>query len=388
VPLINVLFLHAGEDWVRGSENALLTLFRGLDSKKIIPFLYSSNRALVQTAMADAVKAEIHPMPEIMMDGGHFRFQVVLWALTLRRLLSLIKKENIQLVYCNGGSTCQVGYYAAKLSGIPVVCHIHSPYDRRHILLYRFHLSSKAIFVSKAIEDIIRGKQQFKSQSEVVYNGVDTTRFQPAAVRDTKWRKLFSLPGDSVVFGQLSSLIRRKGIDILLRAFQIVNLRHPETRLVLVGDGPHRSDFVDLARELGVTDNVIWAGHQADPLPFYQHIFDVNILASRRDAFPLSILEAAACGLPNLGANVDGIPEAIVDYENGLLFDCESHEMLATKMVQMMKRPELRLKMGKAARQMVLERFSMDKYCQAINGIIQEQIQRFPITMSGRGYAY
>ncbi len=386
--MINVLFLHAGEDWVRGSENALLTLFRGLDRKKIIPFLYSSNQALVQTAMAEQVKAEIHPMPEIMIDGGHFRFQVVLWALTLRRLLSLIKKENIQLVYCNGGSTCQVGYYAAKLSGIPVVCHIHSPYDRRHILLYRFHLSSKAIFVSKAIEDIIRGKQQFKSQSEVVYNGVDTARFQPAAVRDTKWRKLFSLPGDSVVFGQMSSLIRRKGIDILLRAFQIVNLRHPQTRLVLVGDGPHRSDFVDLACQLGVTDNVIWAGHQADPLPFYQHIFDVNILASRRDAFPLSILEAAACGLPNLGANVDGIPEAILDYESGLLFDCESHEMLATKMVQMIERPELRLKMGKAARQMILERFSMDKYCQAINGIIREQIQRFPITMSRGDYAY
>jgi glycosyltransferase involved in cell wall biosynthesis len=388
VPLINVLFLHAGEDWVRGSENALLTLFRGLDRKKILPFLYSSNRALVQTAMAEQVKAEIHPMPEIMIDGGHFQFQVVLWALTLRRLLSLIKKENVQLVYCNGGSTCQVGYYAAKLSGIPVVCHIHSPYDRRHILLYRFHLSSKAIFVSKAIEDIIRGKQQFKAPSEVVYNGVDTARFQPAAVRDTKWRKLFSLPGDSVVFGQLSSLIRRKGIDILLRAFQIVNLRHPKTRLVLVGDGPHRSDFVDLACELGVTENVIWAGHQADPLPFYQHIFDVNILASRRDAFPLSILEAAACGLPNLGANVDGIPEAILDYESGLLFDCESHEMLATKMVQMIERPELRLKMGKAARQMALERFSMDKYCKAINGIIQEQIQGFPITLSGRGYAY
>jgi len=92
--------------------------------------------------------------------------------------------------------------------------------------------------------------------------------------------------------------------------------------------------------------------------------------------------------LPNLGANVDGIPEAILDYESGLLFDCESHEMLATKMVQMIERPELRLKMGKAARQMILERFSMDKYCQAINGIIREQIQRFPITMSRGDYAY
>jgi glycosyltransferase involved in cell wall biosynthesis len=385
---VNVLFLHAGGNWMRGSENALLTLLRGINRGKIVPLLLTSNEELAALASDEGIETAIHAMPEIMMEDGQLRLPFGLWIHTMRRILSFIKQRDIQLLYSNGGSTCQVGYYPAKLRGVPLICHIHSPYNRRYVLLYRFHLASKVIFVSKAIERSILLKQGFRAKCEVIHNGVDTERFRPAGQRDAKWRERLSLPQDAVVFGQVSSLIPRKGIDVLLRAFQLANRRHPEARLVLVGDGPEHMDYVRLASELGLTDKVSWTGHQADPLPFYQHVFDVNVLASRSDAFPLSVLEAAACELPTLGAKVDGIPEAVLDGQTGLLFESESHESLAEKMSELICAPFLGRHLGKAGRRLATEQFSVERYCGSIEKIILQQVQGIPMAVPGKDYAY
>jgi glycosyltransferase involved in cell wall biosynthesis len=374
---INVLFLHGGgggdwDRWMRGSENALLSLLVGLDRRKIVPYLYSGNSVLAELADAKGVETALYPIAALMIDGPEVHLQFLSWAQTLRRLLSLIKKKNIQLVYCNAGSPCQVGYYAAKISGIPVICHLHAPYHRRYILLYRFHRASTVIFVSKAIEKKMCEKQHFRARCELVYNGIDPDRFRPAKERDGLWRERLGFPPDAVVFGQVSSLIRRKGVDVLLRAFQSVNRRYPECRLVLVGDGPQREDYVTLAAQLGVADKVYWAGDQPEPLPFYQHVFDVNVLASRSEAFGLSLLEAAACELPSLGANVEGIPEAIIDRQTGFLFNCEDHEELADKMSALICARDLRKRLGKAGRELVLERFSERAYVERIQRVITE----------------
>ena len=373
---------------MRGSENALLALLRGMDRRKIIPLLYTGNPNLVDAAKAEGVRTELHPMPEIMIEEKSLRLQFGLWARTLARMLALIRKQNIGLIYCNGGSTCQVGYYAAKLSGIPVIAHLHSPYNRRYILLYRLHLASEVIFVSSAIEKQIRGKHHFRARCEVVHNGVNTERFRPPEQRDESLRGRLSIPPNAVVFGQVSSLIHRKGIDILLRAFQLVSLRYPEARLVLVGDGPERSEFVTLATDLGVAHKVVWAGDQADPIPFYQHVFDVNVLASRSDAMPISILEGASSQLPTLGANVDGIPEAILDGQTGLLFEKGNHEMLAERMAALVCNSDLRRNLGMAGRTLMFDCFSMEKYCRTIENIILSQVERTPMVLSGNNYAY
>jgi glycosyltransferase involved in cell wall biosynthesis len=370
----NVLFLHNSSNWIRGSENALLTLLRGVDREKINPFLLTGNCELAALAEANGIETLVHLMPEIMVDGAYVKLQFALWARTVETIVSWIKQRNVSLVYCNGGSTCQVGYYAAKKCGIPVICHVHSPYNRRYILLYRLHLASKVIFVSKAIEKSIREKQSFKAECEVVYNGVDVDRFQPSQARDRSWREKLSLPQDAIVFGQVSSLIHRKGIDILLRAFQLVTRQYPNSRLVLVGDGPQRADYVSLAKHLGVADLVSWTGNQADPLPFYQQVFDVNVLASRSDAFPLSVLEAAACALPNIGAMVDGIPESVLNEQTGLLFEAGNPGSLAEKMLALVAAPAWRKSLGEAGRRLIVERFSIERYCRSIEQVVWNKL--------------
>jgi glycosyltransferase involved in cell wall biosynthesis len=384
---IRVLFLHAGEDWVRGSETALLALLRGLDRREIAPLLLTSNRELARLASADGVETILHAMPRIMVDGIQIQVQLWLWSKTVARALSVIRGRRIDVVYCNGGSTCQVGLYAGKLGRVPVIAHLHSPYDRRHILLYRFHRASHVIFVSQAIEKSIRGKQNFQARCDVVHNGIDTERFVPAQERHGFWREKLGIPPEAVVFGQVSSLIARKGVDILLRALQVVSRKHPAARLILVGDGPQREELVRMATGLGIDDKITWTGNQADTVPFYQHVFDVNVLASRSDAFPLSVLEASACGLPNLAANVDGIPESVFDRQTGLLFEADNHGQLAEEMATLMDSPDLRRELGQAGRKVAAERFSIQDYCRSIESIIRQQAQGLGAAFSERRYA-
>jgi glycosyltransferase involved in cell wall biosynthesis len=358
---------------MRGSENALLSVIQGMDKRAFAPHLICGNPLLVSAAREAGAAASLHCMPEIMVDGMHFRLQFLQWARTVRRLASYARQHKIDLIYCNGGSTTQVGYFAGKTAGVPVVSHIHSPYNRRYVLLYRFHRVAKTIFVSEAIQKSICAKQAFRARCEVVYNGVDIDRFSPVQVRNAAWRERFRISVDAIVFGQISSLISRKGIDVLLDAFQSVCARHANARLLLVGDGPERAKFVAHASRLGITDKVIFAGNHQDPLPFYQHVMDVNILASRSDAFPLSVLEAASSGLPTIGSAVDGIPESVLDNGTGMLFQSENAASLAEKMSTLLLDETLRCTLGLAARQTAIRRFSMHAYRSSIERIIRQE---------------
>jgi len=371
---MNVLFLHSGDNWIRGSEAALLTLLRGLDREKIVPFLFCNQAVLGDVAQKDGIGTIVYPVPQIMIDSGTVRLQFVQWVKTVYKVLSLVRKRNIRLLYCNGGRPSQVAYYVAKIAKIPIVCHVHSPYNRRYILLYRFHRASKVIFASRAIQTYIRGKQSLVAPSEVIYYGVDEESFRPAPERVARWREELLIPPDYVVFGQVSSLINRKGIDTVLRAIQMVSREYPKVRVVLVGDGPQRGEYVALVEELALKGIVHFVGYQPNPLPYYQHVFDVNVLASREEAFGISLVEGAACGLPNLGANADGIPEIILDHRTGLLFEPGNYRDLAEKMLELARNPSLRRDLGAAARRSVEERFSRAEYLRSAERAILERL--------------
>ena len=371
---MNVLFLHSGDNWIRGSEAALLTLLRGLDRRKIVPFLLCDQAVLGDLAQKDGIDTIVYPVPQIMIDSDTVRLQFVQWVKTAYKVLSLVRKHNIQLLYCNGGRPSQVAYYVAKITKIPIICHIHSPYNRRYILSYRFHRASKVIFASRAIQTSIRGKQSLLAPSDVIYYGVDEESFRPVPERVTWWRDELLIPPDYVVFGQVSSLINRKGIDTVLRAIQIVSREHPKVRVVLVGDGPQHGEYVALVDELALKGIVQFVGFQPNPLPYYQHVFDVNVLASRGEAFGISLVEGAACGLPNLGANADGIPEIVLDHQTGLLFEPGNHQNLAEKMLELARSLSLRRDLGQAARRSVEERFSRARYLRSVERAILERV--------------
>src|SRR5437762_1092811 len=146
-----------------------------------------------------------------------------------------------------------------------------------------------------------------------VYNGIEVERFHHNADRDAL-RKEFKLPQDVRTVVTVSVLRRGKGIDVLLRAAT----RIPDAYFLIVGDGPMRAEWEELARSLGVADRVRWAGYRRDVDAILPGC-DLFVLPSLEDAFPTVLLEAMASGLPAVASKVGGIPEIVTPDVTGVL---------------------------------------------------------------------
>jgi glycosyltransferase involved in cell wall biosynthesis len=132
-------------------------------------------------------------------------------------------------------------------------------------------------------------------------NGIDLARF--AGAHDPDLRGGFA--GAGPVIGTVAALRPEKNLGRLLRAFRAVTEGAP-ARLVIVGDGPERSGLEQLAAELGLADRVTFAGHSAEPAPFYR-AFDLFALSSDTEQMPLSLIEAMAAGLPVAATDVGDV---------------------------------------------------------------------------------
>jgi glycosyltransferase involved in cell wall biosynthesis len=152
---------------------------------------------------------------------------------------------------------------------------------------------------------------------------------------------------------------RRKGVDLLLEAFARVRDRHPAWRLVLIG---HELDRHVPAAGVTLERVEVLKPMNNERLVPYVGKCAAIILPSRSEAMGRVLLEAAAAGKPRVGAAVDGIPSVIADGEDGLLFPKEDVGALAGALDRLMGSPELRRRLGAAARARALRDYSGDRF--------------------------
>jgi glycosyltransferase involved in cell wall biosynthesis len=139
----------------------------------------------------------------------------------------------------------------------------------------------------------------------VIGNPVDVAAAQRAGAA----REATVLGSPSLVaVGRLSA---QKGHDLLLRAIAIVRATHPNVHLTIVGEGPDRADLEQLARSLGIANNVTFAGFVPEPLPLVKAA-DLFVLCSRYEGFPNAVLEALALGKPVVVTDCPGANAKIV----------------------------------------------------------------------------
>jgi glycosyltransferase involved in cell wall biosynthesis len=182
-------------------------------------------------------------------------------------------------------------------------------------------------------------------------NGVDLRRFRAgadaAAVR-ARLRGELGVGDDTVVVGAVGRLVWEKGYRELLDAAGMLAHTAPGARLVVVGPHePDKADAVDRATVDAAT-NVTFLGHRDDVHDLY-HAFDVYVLASYREGFPRSAMEAAAAGLPLLLTDIRGCREVVDHDVSGLLVAPRDALGLAEALDRLVHDPALRARLGAAA---------------------------------------
>lgn len=209
--------------------------------------------------------------------------------------------------------------------------------------------------------------------------GVDARRFRPDEVARAEVRDRFGFGGRPVVVS-VSRLVRRKGQDMLLRAWPDVLAAVPDAALLIVGDGPTRRRLAARAEREFAGSVVVTGMVPPDRLPSYYAAADLFVLPCRDDrrglqteGLGLSALEAAATGVPVVVGQSGGSPASVLPGETGLVVDATRPEPVAAAVVTLLRDPELGRRMGAAGRAWIENCWSWERAAQRLAGVLSGQ---------------
>jgi glycosyltransferase involved in cell wall biosynthesis len=212
-------------------------------------------------------------------------------------------------------------------------------------------------------------------------NGVDTTRFQPiGAAARVELRRRLGLPESAPVFVYTGRLVSYKGLPRLLEVWPAILDAAPDARLLLVGGGGldiHNceDELRRQVRDQGLEASVSFVGSVDDVAPYLQ-VADVFAFPTENDAFPSSLVEAMACRLAVVTTPVGAIPTIVEDGFNGLLVPPGDSAALRAALVRVLDDPGLRARLGDAARQTALARYSAEAVTREYAGLFEALLRK------------
>jgi glycosyltransferase involved in cell wall biosynthesis len=290
------------------------------------------------------------------------------------RVRELHKSQPIDLVHAHAALPCgEAALTVAAELKVPCVVSVHgldvvadrqcgrwlgAMARRRSSDVYR--RAKRIVCISERVRQQLSDELQAKAA--VVYNGVDAEVFSAA-------------PGTGSPFRILSvgNLIPTKDHALLLRAFARVQGALPQSELEIIGDGPERGRLERLARDLAIRSRVKFRGRQ-DRRTVAQAMQNCAVFAlpSRYEGLGCVYLEAMACAKPVIGCAGQGINEVIQDGQNGMLVPAGDESTLSDRLRTLLQNAGMRSRLGIAARQTVLQSYTLDHQAGRLADIYRE----------------
>ena len=201
------------------------------------------------------------------------------------------------------------------------------------------------LFVDKIIcvSNEIKNKQNkiySEKKLETIHNCVEVANLQERTLKNKNNKE--------IIIGCIGRLVPIKRISLFIQAAVLINKEIPETKFLIVGDGPERKKLENLVSKLDAKDYVYFTGFQNDPISLLRE-FDLYILSSIHEGIPTVVLEAMALEVPVVATNVGGLPEIIENNLSGLLVEPNNKDKIAKSSVKIIKSEELRDKIIKNA---------------------------------------
>jgi glycosyltransferase involved in cell wall biosynthesis len=214
------------------------------------------------------------------------------------------------------------------------------------------------IAASEAIRQILLHDGVAEDDVVTVHEGIDVDRIQHLPT--VNLHAALFLPHGAPIVGNVAALVSHKGQRHLIDAASLVVREMPDTRFVILGEGPLRSDLERQVRHHHLEKHVLLPGFRDDVLSCIK-AFDLFVLSSETEGLGTSLLDAMAAGKACVGTAAGGIPEAVQDGVTGLVVSTHDPESLARAIVRLLKDDRLRAQMGAAGLARVTECFSVKR---------------------------
>lgn len=277
-----------------------------------------------------------------------------------REIKKALRELEPDLVTTHSNKAGLLGRLAARSLNIPVV-------HTSHGFLFSGRPNSPAGWFYRLMEKLASGfsdrviavcENEFKIAEQlkvippekmvVVHNGLPDLQPLVIAQPDTEPPRLI----------MVARFAAPKDHQTLLKA--LGSLKKLPWSLTLIGDGDGRRNAEQLAVEIGIRERIDFLGVRED-VPALLAASQIFVLSTRREGFPLTVLEAMRVGLPVVAANVGGISEAVETGTTGLLFPAGDFETLQAHLALLIKNRTLRLKMGQVGRRCFSDKFTLEQ---------------------------
>ncbi len=296
----------------------------------------------------------------------------------LGELARLFTRLRPDVVHTHNPKPSVYGRVAARLTHVPAVVNtIHGlyaqpddPWARRTAVYGLERIASRCSQAEliQNVEDlpVLRRLGVPASKLHLLGNGIDLTNFDPAHISQVEraaLRRSWGVGDDSLVCGVVGRLVWEKGYREVIEAARVLRERAPNVEIVVIGPrDAEKSDMltaadVDAAEGLG---NIHFVGERADMESCYA-AFDIYALASYREGFPRSAMEAAAMALPIVATNIRGCRQVVDDGITGTLVRVRDSGAIADAVVELASDDERRREMGFASREKALKEFDQQR---------------------------
>lgn len=236
----------------------------------------------------------------------------------------------------------------------PIVRQLRDAYANASVK-YALRHSTVATGCSQGVVDTVR--QRYGGDKwRVLYYGIDLPKV-PTPHERREFREAFGWSDDTPILVHVGRFAEQKNHFGLLRIFQLVLQRFPNTKLLLIGEGALRAEVEEGVRKRQLSQAVRFLGIRDDVTALVSRC-DVFLFPSWFEGFGLAALEANAAGIPVVASNVVGSKEAIDDGATGLLRDPHDSAGMAEAVVTLLADPVLANRLGVAARTRAKDRFS------------------------------
>ena len=329
---------------VSGAELIVLALCRGLAAHGHTVWLVTkAGSPLIPVAE----EAGIHTVPMAIGGKGNI--------VAPGRIARFAREQGAELIHTHLSTASQWGTLAGRLAGIPAVATVHALNTR-----WSYHFAHRLVAVSEAVKQHLVGQGVSAERIEVVYNGLDLHRFTPTANLADAKRNVGIAPAAPVI-GVIAHLSKKKGHAWLLTSVARLLPSFPGLRVLLLGTGPEREALATHAARLGFGNQVIFAGYQPDVVPWIAAM-DVLVLPPiAKEGLGCVLLEAGAMEKPVIASRIGGTSEVVAQDETGLLVPVGDVSALAEALALLLRDPDLRRRMGQAARRRALTLFSEEE---------------------------
>lgn len=378
-PVIRVALLATVVDF-GGIESVLLTLFRHMvPGVELFPLLFTRTDKEANYFFESLDVLNV-PYDIIYVDTSKYKY--VNPIRNIGETIARFRKQRFDLIHSHGYRADLIGLVTSKYFSLPIVSTCHgfisidqrlSVYNKLDIFLLRYF--NRVIAVSERMKNDLVAKGLDDKKIQLITNAVSQQpRSDTAAIR-REARARMGIGEEEFVFGFVGRLSEEKGLDYVVEAMKQRSQKDDPWRLVLLGEGPHRSTLDQAVRDAGLEDKVLFVGFQNFTASWYP-MMDAFVLPSLTEGTPMALLEAMANGLPVIATSVGGIPAVLSSGENGILVPPADPDGLFDAMRSIAENDDLRTRLSIGAIASIRRDYSVRKWIKKVVEVYTTTLQQ------------